>query len=136
MQSWANKYAYDYSGENKPGEFIFDLKIIMNLFRIIFKTFSRITVTSYIIVHKNKSIKNLLKYSGYFLLISALAYLAYIFINSITKMLLNMPDEAYSIPLAIAYSFLRLSAAYVICIIWTIPAICGTFIMSKTYSFV
>jgi NitT/TauT family transport system permease protein len=32
-----------------------------------------------------------------------------------------MPDEAYSIPLAIAYSFLRLSIAYVICIIWTIP---------------
>ncbi len=37
-------------------------------------------------------------------------------------MLLNLPDEAYSIPLAIAHSFLRLSAAYVICIIWTIPA--------------
>jgi NitT/TauT family transport system permease protein len=33
-----------------------------------------------------------------------------------------MPDEAYSIPLAIVYSFLRLSIAYVICIIWTIPA--------------
>lgn len=122
MQSWANKYSYDYSGENKPGEFIFDLRIIINLFRIIFKAFSRITVTSYIIVHRHKIIKNLLKYSGYFLLICVFAYLVYIFINSITKMLLNMPEEAYSIPLAIAYSFLRLSAAYVICIIWTIPA--------------
>jgi len=122
MQSWANKYSYDYSGEKKPGEFIFDLRIIMNLFRVIFKTFSRITVTLYIMVHRYKIVKNLLKYSGYFLLISMLAYLAYILINSITKLLLNMPVEAYSIPQAIAYSFLRLSAAYVICIIWTIPA--------------
>jgi NitT/TauT family transport system permease protein len=122
MQSWANKYTYDYSGEKKPGEFIFNIKIIKNLFKIIFKTFSRITVTLYILVHRHKIIKNLLKYSGYFLLISVLAYLAYIFISSIAKMLVDMPHEAYSIPLAIAYSFLRLTAAYVICIIWTIPA--------------
>jgi ABC-type anion transport system duplicated permease subunit len=31
MQSWANKYTYDYSGEKKPGEFIFNIKIIKNV---------------------------------------------------------------------------------------------------------
>jgi NitT/TauT family transport system permease protein len=122
MQSWADKYTYDYSGEKKPGEFIFNVRMIKYLFRTIFEIFSRITVALYIIFHRHKIIKNILRYSGYILLISVLAYIAYIFIGSITRMLLNMPDEAYSIPLAIVYSFLRLSAAYVICVIWTIPA--------------
>jgi len=122
MQSWADKYTYDYSGEKKPGEFIFNIRIIKYLFRTIFEIFSRITVALYIIFHRHKIIKNILRYSGYILLILVLAYLAYIFIGSITRMLLNMPDEAYSIPLAIVYSFLRLSVAYVICVIWTIPA--------------
>lgn len=122
MQSWADKYAYDYSGEKKPGEFIFNLRIIKRLFRTIFETFSRITIASYIIFHKHKNIKKILTFSGYFLLISGFAWAAYFFIVSLDKMLLNMPHDAYSIPLAIVYSFLRLSVAYVICVIWTIPA--------------
>lgn len=122
MQSWADKYTYDYTGEKKPGDFIFNVRIIKYLFRTIFEIFSRITVALYIVFHRHKIIKNILGYSGYILLISVLAYIAYIFIISLIKMLLNMPDEAYSIPLAIVYSFLRLSAAYVICVIWTIPA--------------
>jgi NitT/TauT family transport system permease protein len=122
MQSWANKYTYDYSGEKKPGEFIFNLRVIKQLFRTIFETFSKITVILYIQFHRHRIIKNILVFTGYLVLITVLAYIAYIFISSITKMLLNMPDDAYSIPLAIVYSFIRLSAAYVFCIIWTIPA--------------
>ncbi len=122
MQSWADKYTYDYSGEKKPGEFIFNTKIIKYLFRFIFEAFSKIMVSLYIIFHKHKPIKNISKFLGYLILISVFSYLGYIFIISTTKMLLNLPGEAASIPLAIVYSFLRLSAAYVICILWTIPA--------------
>ena len=122
MQSWADKYNYDYSGEKKPGEFIFNLKIIKYLFRFIFETFSKILVYLYIIVHKHKLIENILKISGYLALISIAGYIAYIFINSISSMLMDMPVEAHLIPLAIAYSFLRIAVGYVICILWTIPA--------------
>ncbi len=120
MQSWAGKYNYDYSG--KPGEFIFNSRIIKHSFRIIFEVFSKITVSMYIIFHKHKLIKNISKYLGYLILLSAFGYVSYVLINSIIKLILNLPDEAHSIPLAIAYSFLRLSAAYVICLLWTIPA--------------
>lgn len=122
MQSWADKYSYEYAGEKKPGEFIFSTRIIKYSFRFIFEAFSKIMVALYIVFHKHKLIKNILKFSSLIISISALAYIVYIFIISITKILLNLPGEAYSIPLAIAYSFLRLSAAYVICVIWTIPA--------------
>ncbi len=122
MQSWADKYNYEYAGEKKPGEFIFSTKIIKYLFRLIFQTFSKITVSSYIIFHKYESIKKTLKLFSYIILVLIILYFIYSFIISITKMLLNLSDEAYFIPLAVVYSFLRLSAAYVICIIWTIPA--------------
>ncbi len=122
MQSWADKYNYEYAGEKKPGEFIFRTRMIKYLFRFVFEFFSKIVVSLYIAFHRHKVIKNILKISGYLILFSVLAYAIYIFIISITKILLNLPDEAYSIPLAIAYSFLRLSAAYLICIIWTVPA--------------
>jgi len=122
MQSWADKYNYEYAGEKKPGEFIFNMRIIKYLFRSIFELFSKIMVSLYIIFHKHKLIKRTLKLLGYLVLISILAYITYIFIVSISKMLLNLPGDAYSIPLAIVYSFLRLSVAYVICILWTIPA--------------
>ncbi|MCZ7392486.1 MAG: ABC transporter permease subunit [Candidatus Methanoperedens sp.] len=122
MQSWADKYSYEYAGEKKPGGFIFSTKIIKHSFRFIFEVFSKITVTMYIIFHKHKWIKIISKSLGYVILISVLAYISYVLIVSINKILLNLPAEAYSIPLAIVYSFLRLSVAYVICIIWTIPA--------------
>ncbi|VVB93390.1 Binding-protein-dependent transport system inner membrane component [uncultured archaeon] len=122
MQSWADKYNYEYAGEKKPGEFIFNMRIIKYVFRSIFELFSKIMVSLYIIFHKHKLVKKSLKFLGYLILISALLYIAYIFIVSVSKMFLNLPDDAYSIPLAIAYSFLRLSVAYVICILWTIPA--------------
>ncbi|MFZ3058657.1 MAG: ABC transporter permease subunit [Candidatus Methanoperedens sp.] len=122
MQSWADKYNYEYAGEKKPGEFIFNTRIIKYLFRSIFELFSKIMVSLYIIFHKHKLIKRTLKFVGHLILISAIAYIAYTFIVLITKILLNIPDEAYSIPLAIVYSFLRLSVAYVICILWTVPA--------------
>ncbi len=122
MQSWADKYNYEYAGEKRPGEFIFNMRIIKYVFRSIFELFSKVIVSLYIIFHKHELIKRTLKLLGYLILISVLAYIAYTFIVSITKMLHNLPDEAYSIPLAIAYSFLRLSVAYVICILWTIPA--------------
>jgi NitT/TauT family transport system permease protein len=122
MQSWADKYSYEYAGEKKPGEFIFSTRIIKYSFRFIFESFSKIMVALYIIFHKHRLAKSISRFLGYIFLISALAYIVYIFIILITKILLNLPGEAYSIPLAIAYSFLRLSAAYVICVIWTIPA--------------
>lgn len=122
MQSWADKYTYDYSGERKPGEFIFSTRIIKYSFRFIFEGFSSLVVLFYIFFQKHKLTKNILKFSGYIILVSSLGYILYIFIIALTKMLLNLPDEAYSIPLAIAYSFLRLSIAYVICVVWTIPA--------------
>jgi len=122
MQSWGDKYNYDYSGDKKPGEFIFNLKMIKNVFRFIFETFSKIMVYLYIIVHKNKVIENILKITGYVALISFVGYIAYIFINSMARMLIDLPEEAYYIPLAIAYSFLRIAMAYFICILWTIPA--------------
>ncbi len=122
MQSWADKYNYEYAGNKKPGEFIFNMRLIKYLFRSIFEIFSKIMVSLYIIFHKHTMVKRALKFVGYLVLISALAYVAYIFIVSISRMLLNLPGDAYSIPLAIVYSFLRLSVAYVICIFWTIPA--------------
>ncbi len=122
MQSWADKYNYDYSGQKRPGEFIFNTKIIKHSFRFIFESFSKITVSMYILFHKNKFIENILRYLGYLLLISGLGYILYVLIISLSKMLFNLPDDAYSIPIAIAYSFLRLAAAYMICILWTIPA--------------
>jgi NitT/TauT family transport system permease protein len=122
MQSWADKYTYEYAGEKKPGRFIFNTKIIKYSFRFIFEAFSKITVTMYIAFHKHRWVKIISKSLGYVILISVLAYLSYVFIVSINKLLLKLPDEAYSIPLAIAYSFLRLSVAYMICIMWTIPA--------------
>ncbi len=122
MQSWADKYSYEYAGEKKPGEFIFDTRIIKYSFRFIFELFSKITVALYIVFHEHKKMKIILKSAGYILLISAAAYLSYILIFSIIRMFLNLPDEAYSIPLAIVYSFLRLCVAYMVCILWTIPA--------------
>lgn len=122
VQSWADRYNYDYSGEKKPGEFIFNTKPIRRLFRFIFEVFSKIMIPVYTAFHKYKSIKKVSKFLVYFFLISVAAYITYIFIDSFVKMLLNLPNEAYSIPLALFYSFLRLSAAYVICVIWTIPA--------------
>jgi len=122
MQSWADKYSYEYAGEKKPGEFIFNTKIIKYSFRFIFESFSKVMVALYIVFHRHNLIKKVSKSLGYLVLISALAYIVYIFLTSVAKMLLNLPDDAHSIPLAIAYSFMRLSAAYVICIIWTIPA--------------
>ncbi|MDD5474663.1 MAG: ABC transporter permease subunit [Candidatus Methanoperedens sp.] len=122
MQSWADKYSYEYAGEKKPGEFIFNTKIIKFSFRIIFESFSKVMVALYIVFHWHKLIKKVSKFLGYLVLISALAYIVYIFLTSVAKMLLNLPEDAHSIPLAIAYSFMRLSVAYVICIIWTIPA--------------
>ncbi len=122
MQSWADKYSYEYAGEKKPGEFIFDTRIIKYSFRFIFELFSKITVSLYILFHEHKKMKIILKSAGYILLISAAAYLSYILIFSIIRMFLNLPDEAYSIPLAIVYSFLRLCVAYMVCILWTIPA--------------
>ncbi len=122
MQSWADKYNYEYAGEKKPGEFIFNTRVIKYVFRSIFELFSKTMVSLYIIFHKHTLIKRTLKLLGYLILVSALAYIAYIFIVSISRMLLNLPVDAYSIPLAIAYSFLRLIVAYAICILWTIPA--------------
>lgn len=122
MQSWADIYNYDYSGESKPGKFIFNARMIKHSFRFIFEVFSKITVSMYIIFHRHKLIKNISKYLVYLVLLSSLGYVLYVLIISITKLLLNLPDEAYSIPLAIVYSFLRLSAAYIICLLWTIPS--------------
>ncbi len=122
MQSWADKYTYEYAGDKKPGKFIFNTKIIKNLFRFIFEGFSKITVAVYIVFHKHRLVKIISKSFGYAILISALAYISYVLIVSINKILINLPTDAYSIPLAIAYSFLRLGAAYLICIAWTIPA--------------
>ncbi|HEY9205456.1 MAG TPA: ABC transporter permease subunit, partial [Candidatus Methanoperedens sp.] len=122
MQSWADKYSYEYAGEKKPGEFIFNTAILKLSFRFIFETFSKITVILYIIFHKHKLIKNIIKSAGYVLLLSSAAYIISIFIFSITRMFQNLPTEAYSIPLAIIFSFLRLGVAYAICILWTIPA--------------
>jgi len=122
MQSWADKYSYEYAGDKRPGEFIFSTRIIKYVFRFVFESFSGIMVSLYIIFHRHKAVKNILRIAGYLILISALAYIAYIFSASVTKLFQNLPDEAYSIPLAIVYSFLRLSAAYMICMAWTIPA--------------
>ncbi len=122
MQSWADKYTYEYAGEKKPGKFIFSTGVIKYSFRFIFEVFSKITVAMYIVFHKHRWIKIISKSLGYVILISVLAYISYVLIVSINKILLNLPSDAYSIPLAIAYSFLRLSVAYVICIVWTIPA--------------
>ncbi len=122
MQSWADKYTYEYSGEEKPGEFIFNTKVFKYLFRFVFEGFSKIMVSLYIVFHKHKMIKNISKFLGYIILILIFVYIIYIFIISFTKMLLNLPKEAYSIPLAIVYSFIRLSITYLICILWTIPA--------------
>jgi NitT/TauT family transport system permease protein len=122
MQSWADKYNYEYSGDKKPGEFIFNTRIIKYIFRFIFEIFSKIMVSLYILYHKNKFVENISKILGYVVVISILAYIAYVFITSITRLLLNLPDDAYSIPLAIGYSFARLCIAYLICVIWTIPA--------------
>jgi NitT/TauT family transport system permease protein len=122
MQSWADKYNYEYAGEKRPGEFIFNTKTIKKVFRFIFDIFSRITVSLYILFHGHKIIKSILKLSGLLILFLGLAYIMYDLVIFIVKLLLNLPAEAYSIPLAIVYSFLRLSAAYVICVLWTIPA--------------
>ncbi len=122
MQSWADKYTYEYAGEKKPGRFIFNTRLIKYSFRFIFEGFSKITVAVYIVFHKHRLVKLISKSLGYAVLISALAYISYVLVISINKILLNLPSDAYSIPLAIAYSFLRLGAAYVICIAWTIPA--------------
>ncbi len=122
MQSWADKYNYEYAGEKKPGEFIFNTKIIKYIFRFIFEAFSKILVSSYIIFHKYQPTKKILKSLSFLLVVSVLAYIVYILIISFSKMLQALPSDAYYIPLAIVFSFLRLSAAYVICILWTVPA--------------
>ncbi len=80
MQSWADKYTYDYAGEKKPGEFIFNIKRIKYIFRFIFEAFSTVMVSLYIVFHKHKLIKNILKFSSLIISISALAYIVYIFI--------------------------------------------------------
>lgn len=122
MQSWAEKYNYEYAGEKRPREFIFNVKTIKQVFRFIFDVFSKITVSLYIQFHKYKIIKTVLKFSGLLILFLSLAYIIYDLVIFMVKLLLNLPADAYSIPLAIAYSFLRLSAAYIICTLWTIPA--------------
>ncbi len=122
MQSWSDKYTYDFAGEKKPGEFIFNLKPIKLVFRTIFEIFSRITIASYIVFHRHRNVKTILRFLGYFIIFLVLAYIAYGVINSFVRTLQNLPHDAYSIPLAIAFSFLRLGAAYIICVIWTIPA--------------
>lgn len=121
MQSWADRFNYDYRGEKKPGDFIFNTRVIKRSFHYIFKIFSRVTVSLYIIFHKNKIFETVAKYSGYLALATALGYIAYIMLSSVEKVFLDLPPGAYSIPLAIAYSFLRLGVAYIICILWTIP---------------
>ncbi|MCE8427515.1 MAG: ABC transporter permease subunit [Candidatus Methanoperedens sp.] len=122
MQSWADKYNYDYSGEKSPGEFIFNIKIPKYMFRLIFETFSNILINIYIIFHRHELMKRFLKIVSYLLLILAFSYILYFFVILLVRILLNMPEEAYSIPLAIVYSFIRLFVAYIICILWTIPA--------------
>jgi NitT/TauT family transport system permease protein len=122
MQSWADRYNYEYAGEKRPGEFIFNTKWIKYIFRFIFETFSKIIVKLYILFHRYKPIKIFSKSVGYIVLISVFVYIGYVFVISLSKMILNLPDDAYNIPLAIAYSFLRLIVAYIICILWTIPA--------------
>ena len=122
MQSWADRYRYEYSGERKPKRFIFGAKTIKYLFRFAFEVFSRLIVSSYIALNRHGSIKTILKYSSYLILISFFIYALHYFIILISRMLMNLPDEAYLIPLAIVYSFLRLCAAYAIVIAWTVPA--------------
>ncbi|VVB90924.1 Binding-protein-dependent transport system inner membrane component [uncultured archaeon] len=122
MQSWADKFTFDYSGEKKPGEFIFSTRILKNSFKLIFETFSKIMVVLYIVFHKFKLLKTILKSFSFIVLFSTIAYLTYIFVNSLIKLILILPPDAYSIPLAIVYSFLRLGVTYIICVAWTIPA--------------
>jgi len=122
MQSWADRYNYEYSGEKRPGEFIFNTGLFRRSFRYIFELFSKVTVSLYILLDRYKTIKKILRLSGLLILFSVIAYVVYTLVIPVAGIMLNLPDDAYSIPLAIAYSFLRLSAAYVICVLWTVPA--------------
>lgn len=122
MQSWADKYSYDYSGEKRPGKFIFRTKIIRHAFRFVFDVLSNIIASAYIVFHRFRAIKTILKIAGFVIMIVSFAYTGYIFINATAKIVADLPADAYSIPVAIFYSFIRLSAAYLICIAWTIPA--------------
>ncbi|HEY9245468.1 MAG TPA: ABC transporter permease subunit, partial [Candidatus Methanoperedens sp.] len=121
MQSWADKYNYEYAGEKKPGEFIFNTRFIKHSFRFIFNIFSKIMVRLYLLFHRHKYFKTFSKLIGYALLVFAAGYIVYIFAISIAKMFLDLPPDASLIPLALVYSFLRLSVAYLICLLWTVP---------------